>query len=472
MIEIICKEPTQQQTEEKFQAPKNIRQVGSPRGRHKIYMEDYVYTFLHTMSKKQEACAAVLLGKSRVSRDIRYTFISGAVECTAAMFQWENIRLDDSFWEYIYKEEKQYFEGTEIVGWFLGKNGQEMELTPGVESAHRKYFAGRDKVLMLMDAQEGEESFFVYEQGYLQKREGYYIYYEKNISMQEYMVSKKEEEAWNLSLSEEFAEPQTEEEQAYETDNAKAREIHAVVQERKGRIQDDSELEELRKELREIPAEEKIFVKSNLEEPKTQAEEALETYRNMMLERQGKQVEKHGRKLLYMASSFFMIVICIIGITTINNYRKMVEVEDALNVMNLSVSGQDTQEDKEDLVVKNVESQVEPLEENQTQETSGQPQGTENIQPGQTGMGETEQPQEAGQSQETGINTGDGQTQETGATPSTAEQPQYYTVKEGDTLDSICMSVYQNRNMLESLCQANGIENGDKIYVGQKLLLP
>ena len=47
---------------------------------------------------------------------------------------------------------------------------------------------------MLMDILEEEECFFVYEQGYLQKREGYYIYYEKNLAMQEYMICKREEE--------------------------------------------------------------------------------------------------------------------------------------------------------------------------------------------------------------------------------------------------------------------------------------
>ena len=188
MIEIINKEDSAKenwnQKEESIRLPKNIRQMGSPRGRHKIYLEDYVYTYLRTTSKDKESCAAVFLGKSQVVKDIRYTFIKGVIECSEVVFQWERISLDDSFWDYIYKEEKQYFPDTEIVGWFLGRAGQAMELSPMVEAAHRKYFAGRDKVLMLMDILEGEELFFVYEQGYLQKREGYYIYYEKNLSMQ------------------------------------------------------------------------------------------------------------------------------------------------------------------------------------------------------------------------------------------------------------------------------------------------
>ena len=104
MIEIICKDDPAKDNHNKdtICLPKNIRQEGSPRGRHKIYLEDYVYTYLRNMAKEKEACAAVFLGKSQVEKDIRYTFISGLVECGAAVFQWDAICLDDSFWDYIF----------------------------------------------------------------------------------------------------------------------------------------------------------------------------------------------------------------------------------------------------------------------------------------------------------------------------------------------------------------------------------
>ena len=60
---------------------------------------------------------------------------------------------------------------------------------------------------MLMDVLEGEETFFIYDQGYLQKREGYYIYFEKNLPMQEYMIHKKEEELRMEELAIQPAEP-------------------------------------------------------------------------------------------------------------------------------------------------------------------------------------------------------------------------------------------------------------------------
>ena len=72
MIEIVCKDRLQEE-EGKVCLPQNIRQIGSPRGRHKIYIEDYVYTYLKSMAQKKESCAAVFLGKGQVIKDIRYT---------------------------------------------------------------------------------------------------------------------------------------------------------------------------------------------------------------------------------------------------------------------------------------------------------------------------------------------------------------------------------------------------------------
>ena len=619
MIEIVCKNGLQEE-EKKLCLPKNIRQVGSPRGRHKIYIEDYVYTYLKAAAQKRESCAVVFLGKSQVAKEIRYTFVSGAVECGPGVFQWDSICLDENFWSHIEGEKQRYFPEKEIVGWFLGKTGQAMELAPVVEAAHRKYFPGRDKILMLMDILEQEEVFFIYDQGYLQKREGYYIYYEKNLPMQEYMVQKKEEDAGGqaegsgvLPAQENGELPEAQDDEGIAgrpemegsqpdspsqpgkpagpgTEDAsqlngeanaqpegdanqqgassrsqggagdgqpegtapgslspEAREGKRSGAEAKARakagtrarietgegvkeyLELKKEFQELHKELeKEIPtgSPEKIFAKNNLEEPKTQAEEALESYRHMILERQGRQIARQNRKFLYTASSFFLVAVCVLGITTINNYRKMQEVEDVLHIMSGKTSDGKRAEGEDGPVVESVMSEVEPLEENGEGQPAGSGQGTDKAEPG-TGSGtsqpaaengaETDKPETGAGSGEgqpaaengtetdtqgTGADSGEGQptagsgsetgtAQDTGAAGSSqpdggagepsgsedteetsAAQPRYYTVKPGDTLGSICISIYHDQSMMEKVCKANGIDNGDKIYVGQKLVLP
>ena len=48
----------------------------------------------------------------------------------------------------------------------------------------------------------------------------------------------------------------------------------------------------------------------------------------------------------------------------------------------------------------------------------------------------------------------------------------YYIVQRGDSLRKICYRIYQTDTMMDELCEANGIEDMDTIYVGQKILLP
>lgn len=55
---------------------------------------------------------------------------------------------------------------------------------------------------------------------------------------------------------------------------------------------------------------------------------------------------------------------------------------------------------------------------------------------------------------------------------STASIPQYYVVERGDTLRSISYAVYGNYSMVDEICEWNKIENPDSILCGQRLLLP
>ena len=47
-----------------------------------------------------------------------------------------------------------------------------------------------------------------------------------------------------------------------------------------------------------------------------------------------------------------------------------------------------------------------------------------------------------------------------------------YIVEKGDTLASISKKIYGNVSHVDSICNANGLEDGNLIFIGQKLLLP
>ena len=59
--------------------------------------------------------------------------------------------------------------------------------------------------------------------------------------------------------------------------------------------------------------------------------------------------------------------------------------------------------------------------------------------------------------------------------PSVQEQtstPQYYIVRRGDTLRTICYAIYGDYSRVDEICRWNNIDDPDNILYGQKLLLP
>lgn len=198
MIEVIYKDEKQtaKGKEESFILPKNIRQIGIPNEKYRIYMEDYVYTFLKKIAEKAEkeekGAAAVFTGEIKWESGTGYLFIRGALRTEMGEISAEHVEFSDFTWQKLHEETEHYFAGQEIVGWFLTQKSVQMEVTEGVQRIHMKFFGG-EKAFMLMDPVEKEEAFFCYDNGRLMRQSGYYIYYEKNPQMQAYMLEKNPE---------------------------------------------------------------------------------------------------------------------------------------------------------------------------------------------------------------------------------------------------------------------------------------
>ena len=204
MIEIIYdkdKEHEQQRSEEKkdkedaqsLRLPKNIRQIGTPDGHKRIYIEDYVVTYLNYIARpgSTQARGAILLGESKKSEYGDITFVSGAVDAQNIEFDMDESEFTQEAWTQIYDQVKQYFPGLAVVGWFLSRMGFSTAVNDKIEKMHVDNFPGKDKVLYITDSLESDDAFYMYEHGRLVKQKGYYIYYEKNEAMQNYIMKQK-----------------------------------------------------------------------------------------------------------------------------------------------------------------------------------------------------------------------------------------------------------------------------------------
>ena len=202
MIEIVYNKEAQ--TEDNIFAgitlPKNIRQIGSPSANRRIYIEDYVMTYLSQMANPNSSFArgAILVGESYQNAGGQVTFISGALAAQNLELDLEESTFDGETWDYIYQEVKHYFPDLQVVGWFLSRMGFSTEVNDMIVNLHMENFAGNDKVLYIMDALEGEDAFYMVEGEYLHKQPGYYIYYARNEAMQNFMIEEKREKGLDV----------------------------------------------------------------------------------------------------------------------------------------------------------------------------------------------------------------------------------------------------------------------------------
>lgn len=456
MIEIIQEECLDRGKEEK-ELPKNIRQIGAPDIGDRIYIENRAYRYLRPSGghgqNMPEKMAYVLLGKFREVSGRFCVFIHAAVRLEEIRFEGDTPIWNDDSWAYVYKKLKHAYDDLVIVGWAMDICGNLPNLTVAVERLHRTYFGGAHQVLYLLDSLEKEDAFYSLKNGYLKKREGYYVYYDKSVSRRERGKTQEKE-----------AERQTAEETGG-SDNPSWKEAFYGD----GEQRDAAGFLESRK----IPA-----------------------YR-AYLERQ----EKKGRIVpSYGLSIVLLFVVCGLGYAAFQNHEQMAAMETALMQMNgVRTAATEETETPTYVSVETVEGGVtagDDAADVSAEAVSGQEETIAQTDSVQTDAAQTEAGETAADAQtaeiggETadsadvsdvfaGTDSSDATVQdgadsvEVTADAATDYLAQgYYIVQKGDSLVEICRKIYQTTSVLDELCETNGIENPDTIYEGQYLTLP
>ncbi|MCH5266645.1 MAG: hypothetical protein J1F02_12155 [Lachnospiraceae bacterium] len=168
--------------------PKSVRQIGSIPGHGRIYMEDYVIRFAKKLSEQGKGLekGAVLLGNTFLYNGDKIYQISGIVEIPNFAGR-SGPEFSQAMWNQIYTEIKENFTDLEIIGWYYSCRGFLVKDAEKLLEIHKRNFQHRDKVLYLYEETNHEDSFFLYRNGQFERQKGYYIYYEKNPEMLNYM---------------------------------------------------------------------------------------------------------------------------------------------------------------------------------------------------------------------------------------------------------------------------------------------
>ena len=419
MIEFVYRENAKETgPERKIELPKNVRQIGDPEDRRKIYIEDYVITYLRRLAGEEtlNSRVAILLGHPEQMDGLPYLFIRGAVGLKKLEYTENGIPFTDEIWAEVYGAMKEYFADLDILGWYLSLPGYPMELGPELLKIHVNYFGGVDKVLLVSDSSDEAADFFAYENGKLMRQRGYTIFYERNEAMQRYMIETGDGES--------------------------------------------------------------IDEKEHFED------RAIKSFRTIVQEKREASGQKRVMTFLYMASTFLVMVVLVIGITLINNYEKMTGLETALRELTDSLEQQDTELKAAYADLGQAEDGTAQdgtaAEENRVgttvedAESDGKTSAPEQADSADLAEA-TEEADNAADSQEQG-NTQAESADDTAAAPATSEAvtstPESYTVRKGDTLLKISRQIYGRDDEIDAICSLNGIEDSDRILEGQKLLLP
>ena len=174
--------------------PKNTRQIGERDQSVRLYLEDYVNTYLKRLFPKggQDLRVGVLLGTSEEHDGIPYLFVDGALEMEDVAEQGEKVERTESAWKKVYQDMDRLFPKRSVLGWFLcGAPGA--ALSPlNYWKQHGQYFAGKNQLMYLNSGLEGEEAVYITSEDGFYKLRGYHIYYERNQMMQDYMIMRKD----------------------------------------------------------------------------------------------------------------------------------------------------------------------------------------------------------------------------------------------------------------------------------------
>ena len=430
MIEFVYKEKAKEEgPERKLDLPKNVRQIGEPEENRKIYIEDYVITYLKRFAKEEPLGSriAVLLGYSERMGGIPYLFIRSAVALKELEYSEGGIPFTDEVWAEVYSAVKEYFPAQDILGWFLSVPGYPMELDPGLARIHVNCFGGVDKVLLAAEPTDGDEDFFAYENGRLTRQKGYYIFYEKNEAMQRFMIDTGDGES--IDEKEQF-------------EDRAIKSFRAIVQEKK-----------------DISGQKRVMTFLY----------TASTFLVMVVLVIGITLINNYEKMegLEMALS------------DISRTLESQEAEEALaeteNVDAGPTAAEPTAAEPaatEPTAAEPAAAEEQPAEEAE-QEAAEKPE--------QEAAGETER-ETAGESEQ-GSGEESGQEEPKAAEqeepPQEAQEaaaedtiPETYTVQKGDTLLGISRRIYGRDDQIDAICSLNGIDDSDRILAGQKLLLP
>lgn len=403
------------------QLPKNVRQIGNVSDTPKIYVEDYVDTFFAQLCEKCEKSGkgpmgAFLVGDIQQGDNEEYVYIYGAIQMHDLKMSGSEYVLDEDTWKHAYEDCKQYFEDGEMLGWFVAHPGVPLIPDASTVKLHKKSFPKKNTVFIMKDPVEKEETYYVHKMNDLMEIGGHYTYYEKNPCMQNYMISSRK--------------------------------------------------------------------KNGVFSTETVEDRAAKDFRDLVRKRGERQKGRQTGSLMYAAGAGLVLVLLVMGVSLINSFDRMKSVQDTLNAISGNTDSIEARETSGTVTAVTEEQAGNVVAGEGQASDNGEDSDANNSDVDSGDSADAADPQDIDTPDTQDADKTDGSDSAAGTAQGTGTDGQasavsggngsdgVYIVEEGDTLAIISRKMYGDLSHVDAICKMNGIENGNLIYVGQKLLLP
>ena len=160
--------------------PKNIRQIGEIRGAEKICIEDYVMTCIHKKEpQEKDGYLGIFYGEQRKGEDGIYLFLRGILEIPDGEEEAVKKELEE--------QKEKYFPDWDVQGCcVIGQYPTErMKLAEKLNPMSMQ---------LIYHLQEQEENLYWTVEGCYKKLRGYFVFYEQNRRMQQYLADEFKED--------------------------------------------------------------------------------------------------------------------------------------------------------------------------------------------------------------------------------------------------------------------------------------
>ena len=437
--------------------PKNFRQIGERDDLVRVYVEDYVNTYLKRLFPVggQDLRAGLLLGNTEEHGGLSYVFIDGALEMEGVTEEGEKVVFTEEIWQKANSAVEELFPKRTDQGWFLcGAPG--CQLSPlNYWKQHNQYFAGKNKLMYLNSGLEGEEAIYITSSDGFYKLRGYCIYYERNQMMQDYMVLQKDNRRVEAGGSDPVI-----------------RDFRRKMEQKKEMVRDQNKtisfLRGMCGCLAVLTLAGGVAVLNSAEKMKDMEAVMASVLPDAHGTDQGGLSGKDGREdgsgiIVEEASGNVFPTKADASSDALageDSLENSLSAEAASGRVTAKGGEKDGGEEKSSL-----ESHGETGAAGQSLETSSRESSSETDQ------------ESSLEAESTGKEETDGEkTAEAVSRPKRQLEPEpgqtVYTVQQGDTLYGICFKMYQNLNRVDEICSINGLEDVNHLEAGTRLILP